>query len=144
MFIHSSVSGLWHYVILVVDINIPESCTPYVFRVKVGLGKMQGTSTASGQGVVPNPIKWEQCMRNVTKISPFKIHRTVVSRSSHCAPFPVVQTGLYHHLLWTIPATHLLYNLSLSHPTHFEPKMDAVASFKTFALKSWKPIPEMI
>jgi hypothetical protein len=149
VFIHSLVSGLWHCVILLVDINIPEPRTPYIFRVKVGLGKMQGTSAASGQGVEPNTIKWEQCMRNVTKISPFKIHRTVVSRSSHRAPFPVVQTGLYYHFLWTIPATRLLYNLSLSHPTHFEPKVDAVASFKTFAyankaLKSWKQIPEMI
>jgi len=85
----------------------------------------------------------------MTTISPFKTYRTADSRSSHRAPFPVVQTGLYYHLLWTIPATHLCYYLSLSHPTHFDPKTDAVASFKMLAyankaLKSRKPIPEMI
>jgi len=106
---------------LLVDINMPESCTPYIFRVKVGLGKTQGTSAASGQEVEPNPTKCEECMRNAPTNSPFNIHRTAVSRSSHRAPFPVVQTGLYYHFLWTIPATHLFYNLSLSHPTPFDP-----------------------
>jgi len=94
---------------------------------------MQNMSTASGKEVEPNPIKWEQCTRNVTTNSPFDIHRTAVSRSSHRAPFPVAQTGLYYHLLWTIPATHLRYSLSLPHPTHFDPKMDAVTPIKMFA-----------
>lgn len=57
MFIHISVFGLWHCIVLLVDINIPEAYTPHIFRVKVGLGKMQGTSTASGKEVEPNPIK---------------------------------------------------------------------------------------
>jgi len=133
MFIHISVSGLWHCIILLVGTNIPESFTPYIFRVKVRLGKMQDMSTASGKEVEPYPIKWEQCTRNVTTNSPFNIHRTAVSRSSHRAPFPVVQSGLHYHLLWTIPATHLCYNLSLPYPTHFDPNMDSVTSFKMFA-----------
>jgi len=98
-----------------------------------GIRQDAGMSVASGQGVEPNPIKREQCMRTVTTISPFKIRRTAVSRASHRAPFTVVQTGLYYHFLWTIPAIHLCYNPSLSRPTHFDPKMDVVASFKTFA-----------
>jgi hypothetical protein len=139
MFIHILVFGLWNRIVLLVDINIPEAYTPYICRVKVGYVHSKES----------NQIKWEQCTINVTTNSPCNIHRTAVSRSSHRAPFPVVQTSLYYHLLCTICETHLFYNLSHSHSTHFDPKMDEVAFFKTFAyankaLKSWKPIPVMI